>query len=179
MARSVSVCCALLLSTVLPITRPANASCASETASLKARYEIMEGSVLDRRTGLTWNRCSVGQRWTSDNGCVGVIIQMNWTAAMSLNSPDWRVPTSEELRSLVVPGCSNPAIDEALFPDMELTKLWYWTSTTEGLAAFYVAFGSGSVRTATEGQENAVRLVRRDRSLDHGSTAPIFMRKKP
>ena len=163
MARSVYVSLAFTFAALFLIARTASASCSSDTSSLNGTYEIREGSVLDRRTGLTWNRCSVGQRWTGDNGCVGVVMQVNWTTAMSLNYAEWRVPTSEELKSLVVPGCSNPAIDEALFPDMELTKLGYWTSSREGLSAWYVAFGSGSLRAATEGQENAVRLVRRDR----------------
>jgi len=99
--------------------------------------------VYDHQTNLTWQRCSVGQRWKEQLGCVGVIRQMTWQEAMSQATGGWRVPSINELTSLISPTCSNPAINEEVFPDMELDKLWYWTSTDTGSSVWYVAFGTG------------------------------------
>lgn len=128
-----------------------------------ARYEIANGEVHDTKTNLTWQRCSVGQRWTTELGCVGVIQQMRWQEAMKLADSRWQLPTKDELASLVTTECGSPAIDERAFPDMELTKLWYWTATSEGALASYVAFGGGSVRSGGPLDLNSVRLIRRGR----------------
>lgn len=85
---------------------------------------------------------------------------MSWKEAMSQAAKGWRLPTVDELKTLIVKECSNPAIDEAAFPDMELYKLWYWTSTDTGSSVWYVAFGSGTIHNADRTDLNAVRLVR-------------------
>lgn len=127
------------------------------------RYVIKGGEVYDTQTRLTWQRCSVGQRWKENAGCVGVIRQMTWQQAMSQASDGWRVPDRDELSTLISPACKNPAIDEQVFPDMELTKLWYWTSSENDASAWYVAFGGGSIRSGGRMDLNAVRLMRRGR----------------
>jgi hypothetical protein len=131
----------------------------SSTAT-SARYDIKGSEVLDRLTHLTWQRCSVGQHWKEDLGCVGVIRQMSWQDAMSREAGGWRLPTIDELKTLIAAGCSDPAINEQAFPDMELYKLWYWTSTDTGSSVWYVAFGTGTVHNADRTDLNAVRLVR-------------------
>ena len=125
-----------------------------------SRYTIHDGEVYDQLTHLTWQRCSVGQRWMGALGCVGVIRQMTWNQAMAQATGNWRLPTADELRSLIASNCSHPAINEEVFPDMELYKLWYWSSTDTGSSVWYVAFGSGSVHNADRTDLNAVRLVR-------------------
>lgn len=128
-----------------------------------ARYEIHDGEVHDTKTHLIWQRCSVGQRWSGERGCVGVIRQMSWQEANQQTDARWQLPTKEELASLIDAECGSPAIDERAFPDMELTKLWYWTGTREGALAWYVAFGGGSIRTGGPLESSSVRLVRRGR----------------
>jgi hypothetical protein len=140
----------------------ADASCFNSEAP-PARYEISNGEVYDSKTQLTWQRCSVGQRWTSELGCVGVIRQMSWPEAMKRADSRWQLPTRDELASLISADCGSPAIDERAFPDMELTKLWYWTGTSDGALAWYVAFGGGSVRSGGPLELNSVRLVRHGR----------------
>jgi hypothetical protein len=140
----------------------AESSCFSSD-SPPPRYEIKNGEVHDSNTNLTWQRCSVGQRWTGESGCVGVIRQMNWRQAMKQADSRWQLPTKDELASLVTVECGSPAIDERAFPDMELTKLWYWSATNDGPLAWYVAFGGGSVRSGGPLDLNSVRLVRRGR----------------
>jgi len=125
-----------------------------------SRYEIKGGEVFDTITHLTWQRCSVGQHWNEHLGCIGVIRQMTWNDAMSQAAGGWRVPTIDELKTLIASDCSSPAINEAVFPDMELYKLWYWTSTDTGSSVWYVAFGGGSVHNADRTDMNALRLVR-------------------
>jgi len=127
------------------------------------RYEIRDGEVYDTKTNLTWQRCSVGQRWSGERGCVGVIHQMSWQDATKQANARWQLPTKEELVSLIESECGSPAIDERAFPDMELTKLWYWTGTRDGALAWYVAFGGGSVRAGGPLELSSVRLVRHGR----------------
>lgn len=143
-------------------SKPLWAACdaASSSTTTGSRYDIQGGVVSDRLTHLTWQRCSVGQHWNEVLGCVGVIRQMSWQDAMNQAVGGWRLPTVDELKTLIAPGCSNPAINEQVFPDMELYKLWYWTSTDTGSSVWYVAFGTGTVHNANRTDLNAVRLVR-------------------
>lgn len=145
----------------------ASARCACDphqaSSTPSSRFQIKGGEAYDTVTGLTWQRCSVGQHWTEALGCVGVIRQMSWQEAMARAAGGWRLPTIDELKTLIANNCSNPAINEEVFPDMELYKLWYWTSTDTGTSVWYVAFGSGSVHNADRTDLNAVRLVRSGR----------------
>ncbi len=64
----------------------------------------------DKKTGLTWMRCSIGQRWVKDS-CKGKATKMTWQEAVSyvpvFNSQialggrnDWRLPTITELAGI-------------------------------------------------------------------------------
>ncbi|HEY4368947.1 MAG TPA: DUF1566 domain-containing protein [Steroidobacteraceae bacterium] len=153
----------LLLVSTLVLAIAAGAACDSSqpTQTPTSRYVVKGGEVYDSKTDLTWQRCSFGQQWKADNGCVGVIRQMTWSDAIAKASGHWRLPTKDELSTLISPTCKDPAINEAAFPDMELLKLWYWTSSENGATAWYVAFGGGTVRSGGPTDLDSVRLVRR------------------
>ncbi len=126
-----------------------------------SRYQIHAGEVYDRKTDLTWQRCSVGQRWKEATGCVGVIRQMSWDEAKAQASNGWRLPTRDELTTLIAPTCSKPAINEEAFPDMELDKLWYWTSSPNGsFLVWLVNFADGNSNSYDSTDTGSVRLVR-------------------
>lgn len=156
---------ALVVAGAWSMVNPAWAGCASgqPTRTPMTRYIIVkDGKIYDKKTDLTWRRCSVGQKWEEPRGCVGAISQMAWSEALSLASNGWRLPTKDELASLISPTCKNPAINEKAFPGMELNKLWYWSSTkSDGDAAWNVGFWRGTVQACYSWFANAVRLVRR------------------
>ncbi len=162
MRTEVSCLCLVALTSVCLMGQGASASCdpTQPSQTPNSRYRIQGGEVYDSKTHLTWQRCSFGQRWKEGLGCVGVIRQIVWQEAMNQATGGWRLPTVDELKTLIAPTCTNPAINEEAFPDMELDKLWYWTSTDTGSAVWYVAFGTGTVHNADRTDMNAVRLVR-------------------
>ena len=87
---------------------------------VQAIYVDNGDTVTDTATGLEWQQATAGS--------------MNWDTAMqygdnmTLNGKsDWRLPTIEELRTLVKTG-SSPAIDTDFFPDTYAAG--YWSSTT-------------------------------------------------
>jgi len=68
-----------------------------------------DGTTTDVKTKLIWMRCSVGQTWMSGT-CSGEATKFNWEDAKKQTASfaghnDWRIPTIEELRTLVY--CSN------------------------------------------------------------------------
>ena len=74
-----------------------------------------EGVWLDSATGLSWMRCSIGQKWTGKT-CKGKPLNFAWRDALDFVSAlnrdggfasrtDWRVPTFEELSTIRV--CSK------------------------------------------------------------------------
>jgi Protein of unknown function (DUF1566) len=131
----------------------------AETAPAPASRFAVDGALAtDRASHLVWQRCSVGQRWT-EGGCIGVVRQMSWQDAMSQGKQGWRLPTKDELLTLVS-ASKDIAIDERVFPDMEFNKLWYWTSTRSESSTWYVAFGGGSAHLGVPGDRNSVRLVK-------------------
>ena len=119
----------------------------------------------DQWTDLTWQRCSVGQRWVYESGCVGSVKTFTFSDAQHLNRGTWRVPTKDELATLIDyrrrAQVDKPTINEARFPDMDIGKLVYWSSTTAGAAdGWGVYFDAGYPGNYNRSNTYAVRLVR-------------------
>ncbi|SEH04843.1 Uncharacterised protein [Candidatus Venteria ishoeyi] len=76
---------------------------------IKHYVAYTNGTAVDTKTGLMWMRCVVGQRWDGAT-CQGEAKSMKWDEAKQQTASfaeyqDWRIPTIQELRSLVY--CSN------------------------------------------------------------------------
>jgi hypothetical protein len=175
--------------------------------STTERYKInADGTVIDTKTSLMWQRCCQGQRWTGsdcegnpstmtlDEAYAAKVQQAPWHALWNNQSQawpsfagykDWRLPTIEELRSLVwcsngTPqeeawkyGCSGmgnrsgayqkPTLNINVFPN---TPPWqFWSSTPSAYSsassrAWVVYFGGGCVNDFAGSYRYAVRLVR-------------------
>ena len=139
------------------------------------------GCVLDNVTGLMW------EVKTSDGGLRdGSKTYTNYTTeydpnklygtasdasgfASAVNAgnlcgySDWRMPTSEELRSIVVYGVSDPAVDTTWFPNTQSGT--YWTASPNRgriFMAWVVFFSSGGIMNIGYHRSTPeyVRLVR-------------------
>lgn len=154
----------------------------SAAALAEEQYRINgDGTVTDIKTNLMWKQCSEGQR--GDN-CGGEFAEYKWDDALSkfgagvsfAGHSDWRMPTKEELRTLVY--CSNgtpqetawnkscgkegeyqsPTINQTAFPN---TAWWYWSSMEKDASdVWVVSFGYGADSWYDRGYGAAVRLVR-------------------
>ncbi|MFY0663400.1 MAG: DUF1566 domain-containing protein [Natronospirillum sp.] len=152
-----------------------------------SRYVPQGATVIDRESGLQWMRCNFGQQWNG-SGCAGVPTTYRWqdarTAAVQLNRDggyegysDWRLPTLDELLTLVYcssgqpamfkgtnrAGCGGrhdtPTIASSIFPST--VEGWYWTSTSSSSdLAWSVAFHYGYADVDYKSFNEAVRLVR-------------------
>jgi hypothetical protein len=74
--------------------------------------------VRDLKTGLIWQRCTVGMSWDGST-CSGTSTPHNWEDALAYAATQtgWRLPNLKELHSLVERSCANPAINETAFPN--------------------------------------------------------------
>ncbi len=135
-----------------------------------------DGTVTDVKTHLMWMQCAQGQAGPQ---CEGVVLQYTWDLAMripeALNKrggfagyTDWRMPTLQELQSLVKKD-SHPTICLDAFPNAPEALFWSSTQLQEGInegekdenaLVWNVYFGSGSLGTNAQYNSYAVRLVR-------------------
>ncbi len=125
-------------------------------------FRADDGVVHAPTTGLTWQRCSLGQRF-EDGKCHGTANKLDWAGAQKAAAAaghGWRLPTQSELSSLVLSYCSSPATDTAAFPQMPAA--WFWSSAADGAqGAWFVDFDGGGGNGATlRSNTAAVRLVR-------------------
>lgn len=134
-----------------------------------ARFAISDDgtTVADSHTGLVWKRCSEGQTWDGTT-CAGEASTHTWQQALRLakkasfaGKSAWRLPTREELSSILERACHSPAIDLQVFP--ATPSAWFWsatpvTSCTGGAWAVGFDYGDGS--SDDESSLNRVRLVR-------------------
>jgi hypothetical protein len=147
-----------------------------------------DGTVTDGRIGLQWMRFALGQEW-KDNTCIGEAKEYTWQSALDMvdvlncqggyaSYCDWRVPTKEELLTLVY--CSSgkpkmwndtgkscqgdyqhPTIHQQAFPNTP-TRL-FWSSSTDmndPAYAWSIYFGGGYLYAYLKKNETYVRLVR-------------------
>jgi hypothetical protein len=123
------------------------------------RFVIEGDTVADRRSSLVWQRCSVGQRWQADLGCVGLAQKLWFQEAKQLENATWRLPAVDELKTLFDARLES-LIDSIAFPDAPAT--WYWAvGPRQQAVALGVSCGSGGNDSCYQNDARAVRLVRR------------------
>jgi hypothetical protein len=131
----------------------------------------LDGTVSDTRTGLMWKSCPEGY---SNNACsTGTVLPFGSVASVvtqlgKANSvvdkgySDWRVPTRNEMASLVNRACKNPSIVSSVFPANE--SLAYITSSLSVNApttqVWSVDFTDGGVGPRFQSISYYLRLVR-------------------
>jgi hypothetical protein len=124
-----------------------------------------DGTVTHKRTGLMWQRCSMGQIWTgvTCSGTVsGYIYEQAQAQAIKSNfagHKDWRIPTINELAS-IVEYSSALTINTNQFPNQ---TGWYWTSShlvgyVESL--WTVIFDHGGIIAVSNNVPYPARFVR-------------------
>ncbi len=124
-----------------------------------------DGTILDNVTGLTWQKCTMGQ---SGLDCAtGTAATYDWATAgttcgsLSLAGTGWRLPTDYELMTIVDYSVYSPAIDTAYFPKTVSSD--YWSSTSFAPFTTYawnVLFNLGNVGGNDKTGAHYVRCVR-------------------
>jgi hypothetical protein len=122
------------------------------------------GTVTHTPTGLMWQRCAVGQTWDVST-CTGTESAITWDAAKLLTSTfagqtDWRLPTEEELLSLVDYDRYSPSINVTLIP--AIPTVFWSASAYAGSSgrAWRVFFELGQSNPDFMSDAHQVRLVR-------------------
>jgi hypothetical protein len=150
---------AVLVSSVLMCAATtAYAACTHDPRIPTSRYEIKGDQVFDTETKLTWQRCSLGQQWKDGAGCAGTPRELTWQQARR-QSGAWRLPTKDELLTLMSNACLRSANAEA-FPGIQMQYPTYWSSTeTEPNLTWTVNLTSGHAFNTLQTSGNAVMLV--------------------
>ena len=130
-------------------------------------FTLLEAGAVVRheRTTLEWQRCALGQRWdAAANGCAGRPASHTWTKTAKLaakQSDGWRLPSGEELLTIVERCHDGPAINPQVFPNTPSALFWSASVDTGGLErAWSVSFFSGQSFRAGKSQNGRVRWVR-------------------
>ncbi len=168
---------------LLLLTFAANAFAALDTPT-EDFIDNNDGTVLHKKTGLSWQRCSVGQTWTGSS-CSGTASTMNWNDAMASygNKTDcnqWRLPKIDELKSIVEHSVTEPAINSIIFPNTPVylsSNVRFWSSTINASNANWVwmidsPYGSAGYIDKYWSNNNAVRLTRGGSSCNSDSYTP-------
>ena len=132
--------------------------------------DLLDGKISDSRTGLMWKKCPEGK---TGDACTGSALQFSSAKSVAdqlaqanttgdKGYSDWRVPTRNELASLVNHACNNPSILGGIFPSNEAKP--YITSSLNannpGTQIWYVDFSEGHVGTNFLTGGYFLRLVR-------------------
>jgi hypothetical protein len=143
-------------------------TCICHSALANERFTVSSNGneVTDTTTGLIWRSCSEGQIWEA-NRCLGKAKEFNYKESMAhaqsraSKQIAWRIPTIEELTTLVNKGSKPAILDAQIFPDTVANR--YWSSTpheTEATQAMIVHFKDGHIFKYHRNNKAHVRLVR-------------------
>jgi hypothetical protein len=155
---------------LLPM-RMSAATCYDRVNGSQQRFVPSGGEAYDTKTGLTWQRCSLGTIWDGKQKCTGepVYASLNSAIRMARDAGvEWRVPSGPELESIIDRSCGSPVVDTAVFPDIRPNpegSAEYWTTNAVGAAnlVYFFDFMTGQADGHSRGYHLAVRLVRTER----------------
>ncbi|MBN2574403.1 MAG: DUF1566 domain-containing protein [Deltaproteobacteria bacterium] len=122
---------------------------AVHAAAPSGRYTTTSTTVLDNKTGLTWQRSPGSTTYTRSQ------------AGLQCSS-GWRLPSVTELATIVDVSQQSPAIDASAFPSTPY-DLPFWSATMavpDSTTAWVVDFTNGELRTYPESAALYVRCVR-------------------
>lgn len=135
------------------------------------KFIAQNGIATDTETGLMWLRFTYGQKWI-ENNAISNAKKIKWDDALSIPAEfnqkgyagynDWRLPTKDELITLVDKnkGTSANYIDSNVFPK---SKTSYWSSTPYAYNSKYawsVFFSNGCNDWNLKSNNYYVRLMR-------------------
>lgn len=139
-----------------------------------SQYYERDYLVKDLVFDIEWMRCSVGHRWDPEQEtCWGEAIRLNHAEiAQAIKQANeqlgegWRLPTLDELESLVCAACTPPKIDAEHFPNTMAEPYWtgsqnFWSPKNFWTVSFMTGDRYGRFFPS---QRMMVRLVR-DNSL--------------
>lgn len=138
-------------------------------AQSQTRFVLRGGEALDTKTGLTWQRCSLGMTWDPKRGgCIGEVMYLGLDEATEKAKElgrRSRVPSGPELEGLIDRSCGSPVVDISVFPDIkkdEDGEADYWTTNPVGMVdlCYFFDFMNGRADGHTRGFHLSVRLVR-------------------
>jgi hypothetical protein len=159
----------------------ADCDAGAKSSTPTADFEFLVGGAVVRhkKTGLEWLRCPEGMTFTagkaadhSQDACAGAAGTFDQAAAGQVavktdagagrdGEQDWRLPSMDELFSIVEDACHMPAVNPLVFPDTPVT--WFWAAAPKALAsggtAWGVSYGFGGYYVGRN-DYGAVRLVR-------------------
>ena len=119
--------------------------------------------VTDATTKLVWRRCAEGLKWNGKT-CAGKLLKVKYAGAKSAAASagnGWRLPTREELVTLVDMAKKKPKTDSAAFPATPSLPFWATKhGSTDDLNAWLVSFANGKVRGNLGEAKFPLRLVR-------------------
>ncbi len=136
----------------------------SQKLPVSARFQLVlnNAAVLDKETGLVWEK-SPDTTLRTWNDAVYYAYSKNVGGRKG-----WRLPTVEELASLVDPTQSNPALPSG-HPFTNVQSNRYWPSTTTVVdtgIVWDVDFSSGNVYSSVKSANNYVWCVRGGQGYD-------------
>ena len=138
---------------------------AMSAAQAEGRFVVSADGqeVTDTQAKLVWQRCAVGQKWDGTT-CAGKATKITLDKAKEMGaamSPALRLPTKEELVSIVDKSQKKPAIDKVAFPGTPAAIFWSTRpDASNALDAWLVDFKNGRVFGNTHKAKYMVRLVR-------------------
>lgn len=156
----------------------------SETTP-SSRFEINKekGEVYDTKTKLTWTICQRGMKYNNKDNCTGESYEYDFGEAkkkfyVSNNDAEWRLPSVEELVSIVEPRCEKPAINLNIFPGQpEFVRVWTYESEQDNRSigpreqktGYMLSTGFGKIHSIDDGEGyyGNVRLVRGKKWVDY------------
>jgi hypothetical protein len=148
-----------------------------EDKSSNLTWEVKkdDGGIRDKDYTYTWLRDIIGENKGVSNGgrCKGGIKCDTYSYVRAMNAQklcgysDWRLPTKEEMETLVEyrTTAKDATINKTYFP--EAVPSWYWTATENPRYedfAWYVLFRNGIALNDLKERPKHIRLVRGNRT---------------